>query len=188
MDAKDLNYFEHYAKHTYYVVLAWKVICEELWKRNMLTAEEFEKTSKHIAWHDQSKMDKDEWDPYKERFYGDKNDPEVRESFKEAVKKHKAKSLHHYESLKEYKGPDWRCYIVELVCDYIAMGWEFGNYILEYYDSKREEIDLPSEYKVYLESIINMLREPEFFEIVERPLTKERMSALYWKDIILIQK
>ena len=182
---RDLKYFNHYAKHTRYVTLAWKTICEELWNRGMLTEKEFEETSKHIIWHDQSKMDKSEWNAYADRFYGDKDDEEVKSRFKAAVLEHKAKNLHHFESLKNYKGDDWRCYIIELVCDYIAMGWEFDNYILEYYDSVRGKIELPSEYKAYLESVLNMLREPQLFEIVERPLTNDRIVQLEGKEILL---
>ena len=184
-ETRDLKYFEHYAKHTRFVTLAWKAICEELWNRGMLTEKEFEETNKHIIWHDQSKMDKSEWDFYAERLFGDKVDVEVKDRFKEAIREHKAKNLHHFESLKDYKGDDWRCYVVELVCDYIAMGWEFDNYILEYYDSVKEEIELPSKYKAYLEQILNILREPQLFEVVESPLTEEREINLEGKEIIL---
>ena len=185
---RNLKCFVHYVNHTFYVFLAWKAICEELWNRGMLTEKEFEKTNKNIMWHDQSKMDKGEWEPYAERFCGEKVDDEVKARFKEAVREHKSKNLHHFESLKDYKGDDWRCYIVELVCDYIAMGWEFNNYILDYYASVKEKIELPSEYKAYLERILSMLREPQLFEIVEKPLpllTGDRMIQLITKDIIL---
>ena len=101
---RDLKYFMHYVKHTYFVVLAWKAISEELWQRNMLTEQEFKKTNNLIIWHDQSKMNKNEWDAYAKRFYGNQKDDETIIAFKEAVKEHKAKNLHHYESLKDYKG------------------------------------------------------------------------------------
>ena len=185
MDNKDLEYFIHYIKHTHYVVLAWKAMCEVLWNRDMLTEEEFEKTTKLITWHDQSKMNISEWGPYRDKFYGDKNNADVKKDFKVAKEEHKTKNLHHFESLKNYKGKDWKCYVVELVCDYIAMGWEFNNYVLEYYAIEREKIDLPKEYKTYLESILDILREPEFYEIVERPLTKEKIAELDFKDITL---
>lgn len=185
---RDLKYFDHYHKHTYYVVLAWKAICIELWNRNMLTESEFEKTTKLIAWHDQSKMDKSEWEPYAEKFFGNSSKEEVKDAFKAAKREHKAKNLHHYESLKDYEGDDWKCYVVELVCDYIAMGWEFDNYILEYYDSVKESIELPSEYKDFLVSILDMLKEPELFEIVEKPLTPQKAAELDFLDIILEPK
>ena len=182
---RDLKYFMHYVKHTYFVVLAWKAISEELWQRNMLTEQEFKKTNNLIIWHDQSKMNKNEWDAYAKRFYGNQKDDETIIAFKEAVKEHKAKNLHHYESLKDYKGDDWKCYIIELVCDYIAMGWEFENYILEYYDSIKEKIELPNDYKAYLECILNILREPKMIEVVEKPLTEDKQAKLYFKEITI---
>ena len=184
----DLKYFNHYAKHTYYVTLAWKIICEELWNHGMLTEKEFEKVTNNIIWHDQSKMDNDEWHAYAEKFYGTHSGETVKSAFKEAVKSHKSKNLHHYETLKEYKGDDWRCYIVELVCDYIAMGWEFDNYIFEYYNSVKDEFELPSEYQAYLDAILDILKDPKLYDLIEKPLTDELKSKLYFKDIILEPK
>ena len=189
MTKKDLNYFGHYITHTYYVVLAWKAIRGELWCHDKLTKEEFDQINRMIAWHDQTKMDASEWMPYAEWFYGNHDDENAKIEFKEAVQKHKEKNLHHFESLRNYKGPDWKCYIIELVCDYIAMGWEFDNYILEYYASKKEEIRLPDDYKNYLESILEILRNTELLEIVERPLTEEKKTKLdFFYDIIISEE
>jgi len=185
---RDLKYFMHYIKHTHYVTLAWKAICTELWDRGMLNEEEFKKITNLIIWHDQSKMDKDEWEAYAEKFYGDKKTSEVKAAFEIAKNSHKSKNLHHFESLKDYEGNDWKCYIVELVCDYIAMGWEFDNYILEYYESEKENIELPKEYKEYLESILNILREKELFETIESHLDEKKEAELDFLNITLGQK
>lgn len=183
----DMEYFNHYIKHTYYVTIAWKAIREELWNHELLTADEFKKINNLIIWHDQSKMSQDEWKFYAERFYGEnQNDDSVKNEFKTAVKKHKQKNLHHYESLKDYLGDDWKCYIVELVCDYIAMGWEFNNFILEYYDSVREKINLPNEYKEYLEDILKILKEVPKLHIVEEPLSFDKASRLVFEETILM--
>jgi hypothetical protein len=168
--------------------VAWKYIREELWDRDLLDEEEFEKTNRLITWHDTSKVSKEEWGAYSERLYGDnKSNPNIKANFKEAVKKHKERNLHHYESLRDYKGNDWKCYVVELVCDYIAMGWELDNYILEYYDKVKDEINLPPEYKSYLETILSMLRE-DSLSAVEKPITNEFVSEMLYKDTILTEK
>ena len=175
----------HYHNHTKYVVVAWKYIREELWDRGMLDENEFAKTNNLIVWHDNSKINLDEFIPYSYGLYGDdKSNPVVKSKFKEAVKIHKSRNLHHYESLRNYCGDDWKCYVVELVCDYIAMGWEFNNYVLEYYQTVRDKIDLPREYKEYLESIMGILNEPSL-HAVEEPITDEFVKSMMFKDTIL---
>lgn len=188
MKKEEMENLLHIQKHTLYVVVAWKYIREELWDRDLLDEGEFEKTNLLITWHDTSKVTKEEWGAYSERLYGDnKSDPTIKANFKEAVKKHKERNLHHYESLRDYKGNDWKCYVVELVCDYIAMGWELDNYILEYYDKVKDEINLPPEYKSYLETILSMLRE-DSLSAVEKPITKEFISEILYKDTVLEEK
>ena len=83
------------------------------------------------------------------------------------------------EALKKYKGSDWRNYAVELVCDYIAMGWEFNNYVCEYFDAVKDELkeNLPLEYFNFIESIINII--PERLPIAEEPLTEENYETIY---------
>ena len=179
---EDIDYLEHLNKHTCYVVVAWKYVREVLWDRGLLNEKEFDKTNTNIAFHDSSKVNMDEWIPYRNRFYVEWEDQsKVKEEFKAAVKRHKERNLHHYESLKDYKGDDWKCYVVELVCDYIAMGWEFNNFVLEYYESQKDKIDLPSEYKSYLETIMDILREP-IMHSVEEPITPEFINDIMFKD------
>ncbi len=176
------EYFKHYAKHTYYVVLAWKEIQDVLIANDLISETEFYRINQLIIWHDNSKISREEWLPYARKFYpeGKQNKDEIKEEFKKAVEHHKSTNLHHFESLRDYTGYDWKCYIIELVCDYIAMGWEFGVYVFEYYTSNREKIDLPCEYKEYLEQVLKCLKDPSVAAI-EEPITPKRMAYLYFK-------
>lgn len=117
--------------------------------------------------------------PYARKFYpeGIQDQNQAKEEFKKAVEHHKNNNLHHFESLRNYSGSDWKCYIIEMICDYIAMGWELGVYIFEYYDKDREKIELPHEYKTYLEHVLNILKTPSMSAINE-PLTVKRMQYL----------
>lgn len=176
------KYFLHYMKHTYYVVLAWKQIQDLLITNNLISKMEFDRINQLIIWHDNSKISGDEWLPYATKFYpiGNKDTNQVKEDFKKAVENHKLNNLHHFESLQNYTGLDWKCYIIEMICDYIAMGWEFGVYIFEYYDKNRGKIQLPHEYKIYLEQVLNVLRSPSM-SAIEEPLTTKRMVYLEFK-------
>lgn len=182
-DYNEKKYFMHYLTHTYLVVLAWKEIQDILIENDLLNKDEIEKINHLILWHDNSKISSEEWLPYARKFHpiGENQDTnKTKTEFKKAVAHHKRINLHHFESLKNYDGPDWKCYVIELICDYIAMGWEFNNYIFEYYNRNKENIDLPIVYKEYLEQILNLLTSASL-HFVEEPLTLKRMSFLHFK-------
>lgn len=176
---EEMQYCLHYTKHCCYVVLAWKQIQNALINNNLITSDEFNKIDDLIIWHDNSTIESDEWIPYVNKFFGKDYDKECEEEFKEAVRRHKERNLQHYESLKDYKGDDWRCYIVEMICDYIAMGWEFNSYIFEYYEEVKSKIDLPLEYKEYLDAVLNVLKDPSLHSL-EEPMTEEAEARLYY--------
>lgn len=170
-DAK-INHDIHYFRHTYLVVLAWMVIREYLLSSSAITLEELERINMLIAWHDNSKIFPEERNGYAKRFYLNDDSVEAKEEGNLAVKHHKDNNLHHFESLKDYCGEDWKCYVVEMVCDYIAMGWEFKNYLFEYYEENKDKIILPQEYKEYLEYVLKIIKK-NCFDIVESPMTYE---------------
>jgi len=179
-DYDEKKYFMHYLKHTYFVVLAWKSIQDILIKNDLINEKEFNKINELILWHDNSKISKKEWTSYARMFYSIKNQnmDDIKKEFKEASKRHKKNNLHHFESLKDYKGPDFKCYIIEMICDYIAMGWEFNNYIFEYYEQNKEKINLPILYQEYLDNVLEIIKEVNF---INEPLTQKRISYLYYK-------
>ena len=182
------EYLKHVLEHKKRVLISWIYICDTLCELDFIDKSDVDDISKLIMKHDESKFRLDEFVAYARRFNGPRQKNEkVRINFKEAVKLHKERNLHHYEALKAYKGDDWKCYVVELVCDYIAMGWELDNYILEYYDKVKDEINLPPEYKSYLETILSILRE-DSLSAVEKPITNEFISEMLYKDTILIEK
>lgn len=149
------KYSMHIEKHQWYVLYAWIILGNNLLNLGYINDDEYDYIQELIQFHDSSKLSYDEFIPYARKFYGRKpNTERVKFEFREAVRRHKMRNLHHYESLKDYKESDWKYYAIELICDYIAMGWEFGTYITEYYDSVKDKIDLPYEYKSYIEDII----------------------------------
>jgi len=181
-NCNEKQYFMHYFKHTYLVVLAWKGIQDILIKNNLINEYEFNRINELIIWHDNSKISESEWLPYARKFnpVGCQDKDKVEIEFKQAVRHHKCNNFHHFESLKNYTGSDWKCYIIEMICDYIAMGWEFDSYIFDYYDSNKEKIDLPTLYQEYLDEVLNLLKDPSM-HFIEEPLTPKRISYLYFK-------
>lgn len=162
------NCMEREVIHNYYVVLAWKIIRKELLKAKVINEAEYIFINKLIAWHDDYVMENYKGDPKKMHFI---------ESFNEGNE-----GLDRtFESLADYHGDDWKCYVIELICDYIAIGWENKNFLFEYYKKNKDMIDMPSEYREYLEFVLNIIRE-KCYEDVEHPMTLELETKIFNKD------
>lgn len=96
--------------------------------------------------HDLSKYSKEEFDAYRKEFYpiSEEEKEKNKENFNEAWKHHYHNNLHHwnwwYETNKMYDMS--LMYVVEMICDWEAMGYKFGNNSLEYYNKNKDSIHL----------------------------------------------
>ena len=61
------------------------------------------------------------------------------------------------------------------------MGWEFKNYLFEYYQNNKYKINLPTEYKEYLELLLSIIHK-KCYEDVESPMDLELEMRLFNKD------
>ena len=175
------EYLSHILDHKRMVCVAWFYIGDTLCELGFINEDEMERINKLTLNHDNSKLQRDEFIPYARKFNGPRrNNQKVKENFKEAVKLHKMRNLHHYESLKSYKGEDWKCYAIELICDYIAMGWEFNSYIGDYFEKVKDELknNLPEDYYNYIESIIEIISEK--LELSNETLTKNNEGYIHY--------
>lgn len=175
------TYLEHILRHKEMVYIAWLYIADTLYNLGFINENDMVDINALIINHDNSKLESDEFIPYAKRFNGPRpKNPNVKSNFKAAVKLHKERNLHHYEALKLYESENWKQYAIELVCDYIAMGWEFSDYIYEYFQKVKDELknSLPKEYYNYIESIINAI--PENFALAEEPLTENNIGYIYY--------
>lgn len=175
------EYLKHILEHKSKVWIAFLYICDTLCELGFINENDMDGISKLIMRHDESKLYSDEFIPYARKFNGPRpKDARVKEKFKEAVKLHKERNLHHFEALKTYKGDNWQYYAIELICDYIAMGWEFDNYICEYFEKIKDELKnaLPNSYYNYIESIIKII--PFKLPFAEIPLTENIIENIYY--------
>lgn len=156
-------YFEYYRMHTYRVVLAWLDIRDLLLENEIIDYDEFKKINNLIAWHDNSKINEKEWEAYAVKFFNSKTDVDdktaekINKEFKVAWAYHKEMNLHHHQTLKNYKGADYKIHIIDLFCDWIAMGWDTGVSAYKYYQEKKKEIELPLKYRDFLEEVLNLV-------------------------------
>lgn len=172
-------YFKYYWRHIHYVVLAYNYIEPTILANDLLNSDEYEYLHRLISNHDLSKVSKEELVFYARYFFpiGEHDINKDKKEFKIAVAHHKKNNLHHYESLKNYNGSYWKCYIIELICDYIAMGWQFDNYLFDYYNANKENIDLPKNYKDFLEYVLTLLDTPSK-KYIKEPMTFSRECEL----------
>ena len=180
-----MKYFEYYTKHTYKVVLAWKDIQDILIENHIINEEEFSKINNLIIWHDNSKIDQEEFDAYAAKYYPIVSETtisstdEINNNFKSAWEHHKKYNLHHHQTLKTYQGVDWKCYLIDMICDWIAMGWETGTLAYDYYQENKDKIDLPFEYKIFLEETLSLIINNQCY--ANEPFSTEKQAILVFK-------
>ena len=175
------EYLNHILEHKKLVYIAWIYIVDTLCKYNFINESDINKIHVNILNHDNSKLLYDEFIPYAKRFNGHKkNNHIVKTKFKDAVKLHKERNLHHFEALKKYCGKDWKYYAIELICDYIAMGWEFNDFICEYFNKVKDNLknELPKEYYKYIEDIISVISIE--LTLTEEPLSNNNIEYIYY--------
>ena len=175
------SYLRHILEHKKMVYIAWLYIADTLCELDFINENDMSNIYNLIINHDNSKLQKDEFFAYARRFNGPRQKNSiVKNNFKISSQLHKERNLHHYETLRLYKGNNWKHYAIELICDYIAMGWEYNSYICEYFEKINDELksNLPENYYNYIESIIKII--PEKLDLAEKPLTKKTISYIYY--------
>lgn len=118
---------------------------------------------KNILDHDRSKYSKEEFEAYRKNFYP------ITEGEKELNKKHFDKAWdHHYtNNLHHWQGwvdhstgfakPMDDIYILEMMCDWIAMGYYNKNTPNQYYEQAKSTINFHPETKDKVETILNAM-------------------------------
>lgn len=137
-----LNYLE---EHILNVQKAWNVIkekCKDL--RFMYDDFYYFSIDEEIYNHDVSKLSEQEFVQYRKSFYP--TSEESKYDISEAWEHHKKNNPHHWENwttIKPRWDADWEVHCVHMVCDWMAMGYKFGDTAKMYYESNKDKIILP---------------------------------------------
>lgn len=118
--------------------------------------------------HDMSKYSKEEFEIYQKYFMPvDKEDKISELEFNEAWLHHIHNNPHHPEhwvlhdyevkSIQIIPMPDK--YIVEMICDWIAMGIKFGDTAYDWYNKSKKSIPLNNDTRCKVEKILNAIKE-----------------------------
>ena len=96
--------------------------------------------------HDKSKLSVEEFIQYRQYFYPTSNETKNKQQFNSAWENHLKENDHHWQTWV-YKHPDKSVFstmcLIENVCDWMSMGYEFGDTAQEYYEANKYKIQLP---------------------------------------------
>lgn len=162
------NYKEYIDNHRQNVQKAWMNMksnsdCLELISRYLNTTVEsaIRLIDSLIDAHDMSKYGKEEFDAYRKNFYPvdekEKEDNEI--EFDLAWRHHYYNNPHHWDwwyetgNMDNMKMP----YVVEMICDWEAMGYKFGNTSKQWYEQNKYKIHLGEKQKSFAIQLMDII-------------------------------
>lgn len=171
-DEMKQKYDEYLTSHISNVQKGFKYLCDKHIVELDLIKATFPKIEEQIRNHDQSKYSKEEYDPYVEYFYGEKDEkgevyPDVQDRFDEAWNHHQKRNPHHWQYwlLREDDG-DFKCihmdynYIIEMVCDWWAFSWKQNNLyeIFNWYEENKSKMKMHKNTIRDLEELLKQIK------------------------------
>ena len=140
-----LDYIEHHYNN---VQKAWALINEKCKDNNFRFMENkslWLMIDDDVKKHDLSKLSAAEFTQYRQYFFSIEGEVKDKDTFKRAWEHHKTNNIHHWENWtkKEYDALQGEAYLVMMLVDWIAMGFEFGNTARSHYEKNQDKIPLP---------------------------------------------
>ena len=122
-----------------------------------------------IEEHDLSKLDYEEFIPYRKNFYplNEEEKQLNKDSFKVAWEHHKEFNSHHWQSrvgktFDKYSGFEGSYYAIENAMDWIAMAYEFNKTPLnKYYLDNKDKIKLSDNDKYVIENVYQIMMDKD---------------------------
>jgi hypothetical protein len=150
--AKEEQYREYVRDHQRNVTAAWL----RLRGRAVTCPTLIATVDRLVAIHDDSKFSPEEFDPYRRFFYPAYPDEKSHEEFRWAFAVHWSRNPHHPEFWVDRRSEfaDRQPYLVEMVCDWMAMGMHFGNLARDWYHQRKTKIRLPDADRAFIEGLL----------------------------------
>lgn len=163
---KEQEYRNYIQEHKNNVIKAWDImksnnIIMEFIKNNCAHTMEFEVTIPYlIEHHDESKFSKEEFEPYRKYYYSisDEEKKSAEEEYKLAEIHHYDHNHHHWNHWVNNPLPIPVYYLVEMVCDWMAMSMKFNSKVSTWYNSNKDKIIFNNiKDREFIEELINLL-------------------------------
>lgn len=164
---KTSEYMDYIAQHRENVVRAWNEL------RKALTGYELFKKPEimdAMLWrvrnHDDSKLSVEEFLPYRQRFYPLPDEEVDEQAFRIAWKVHYGRNDHHWEHwvhedgfVTGYDVNERICACLEMICDWQAMGYVFGDNAPTYYKNHKTEMRIDPNWVGFVEEVLGIFEE-----------------------------
>ena len=166
--ALEINYKEYIDNHRANVLKAWTVMksnpdCMDLISKNLKTSIEsaIRLIDMLVEAHDLTKYGENEFHQYRKQFYpvSEEEKESNKSDFDKAWEHHYTNNLHHWDwwyksgNVDNMKMP----YVVEMVCDWEAMGYKFGNTSKSWYEKNKQNIHLGEKQRLFAEELMDIL-------------------------------
>lgn len=130
-----------------------KINCEDILRRYQIP---IYKLRILVEEHDISKYGKEEFEPYRQRFYPCDGEVYDEKAFEEAWKHHYTNNKHHWNYWVDMSEDMPPIYVAEMTLDWIAMSMYKGGDAIEWYEQNKKKIKISKE------------SEDLFYELAER--------------------
>lgn len=156
------QYVDYISEHRNNVLRAWLEMQAKCASEDFVRDKnQFVQINEMIYRHDLSKFSKEEFTQYRLKFYPCQNEQQNDDDFSFAKKHHYANNTHHWQYWvgKNYEDDkELRLYsMLEMICDWQAMGYKKGGNALEHYLKMKDRIILHEADRVFVERISAML-------------------------------
>ena len=160
---KEHEYRQYIDNHKLNVQRAWDNIknnrmCIKLIKKNFSNMKidvAIDLIDELIKYHDESKYGEKEFDAYRKEFYpiNPSEKENNKEAFDKAWKHHYTNNLHHWDWWYESGNIDNMpfVHVIEMICDWEAMGYQFGNTSKQWYEQNKDKIYLGEKQRRFAE-------------------------------------
>lgn len=161
------NYTDYVQNHIKNVQKAWNDEVSNI-NDEFIQAHKDELTEQ-IKHHDESKWDTDEFDAYRANYNptDDQEKIDNEANFQAAWYHHFQNNPHHWQHWIDDKGElvpledidTVKKSYIEMICDWQAMGYVFGDTAKQYYDQNKDTIKIYPELQEWLEDLLNQLED-----------------------------
>ena len=157
------EYMEYIHTHKKNVIRAWREIKQVLGDIPFLMRERIlENMEYRVNTHDDSKFDEDEFLVYRQHFYPVPGEAATDGAFESAWQTHYRRNDHHWQywvnedgGYLSYANVDEKiCAFLEMICDWQALGYVFGDDAPSYYQKHKHEIDIDDNWRSFIEEVL----------------------------------
>lgn len=164
---KTREYIDYIEEHYLNVQKAWEIIQDKCKGMRFLQDDfVFFGLDTAVKKHDISKFTKEEFIPYRDKFFPVEGIVVNSKSFELAWEHHKEKNDHHWQTWTELVKDETTLaatyadiYIVHMIVDWVAMGMKFGDTAEQYYETNKDNINIPKKYEKFMYEIFEKIKE-----------------------------